>query len=321
MGDRIRLLVGALCLAWGGPAAAAAAPSIGVAPFERVGARGQEVPDVASALADRLATRGVEKVVGPASLGAEALAEPAPQAVSGWAGSAGVTYVVVGRTTRLGNALSVDVQVLDGASGRPMGARIIEESSRVDDLGRTVDGLAGQVLERVGQGGAPSVAAVGPAGAAAPAKPKRQGAFSKDSPISIKSDELEAVESGGQRKFVFTGRVRAIQQDLVVNSDRLEAFYPPGASQPERMVATGHVVLEQTGRTAHCQKAIYFREDQRIECTGNAQLDQACDRVRGEKITFFLGTEVLKVTGAADVKLRPDDPSCAAPVAAAGEAR
>ena len=136
--------------------------------------------------------------------------------------------------------------------------------------------------------------------------------FSEDTPISIKSDELEATEKAGRRKFVFTGNVRAEQADLIVDSDRLEAFYPKGGSQPDRLVATGHVVLVQAGKTARCEKAVYYRVEDKLVCTGNyAELDQECDTVRGETITFFLDTEVLKVNGAADVRLRPDVPGCA----------
>jgi lipopolysaccharide transport protein LptA len=291
---------------------ASAQAGVGVASFERVAAEGQGVPDVAGRLAQRLGTKGVAKVVGPAELGAPAMAEPAAEDAARWASEAGVGFVVVGRTTRLGNTLSVDARLLDGSTGLPIGARFVEEASRPEDLGQAIEGLADQVLARVAERG--PTAAAAPA-AAAPAREKG-GRFDKDSPISIKSDELEATERGGRRKFIFTGNVRAVQDDLVVNSDRLEAFYPPGASNPDRLVATGHVVLVQTGRTARCREATYYRSEEKLVCVGQAELEQECDRVRGDTITFFLDTEVLQVTGSADVNLRPDDPKCATSTAA-----
>jgi lipopolysaccharide export system protein LptA len=308
----------ALALALGtGPAAAEL--TIGVAPFERVAAEGHGVPDVAGRLAQRLGTKGVERVVGPEALGAPAQAEPAPQDVSAWAGRAGVGYVVVGRTTRLGNTLSVDARLLDARTGEALGTRFVEEANRPEDLGRAIEDLATQVLARAEEGGArpapaPATASAPPAvGAPQPSAPKSSGRFSSSAPISIKADELEAFDSARQKKFVFTGHVRAVQEDLVVRSDRLEAFYPPGASQPDRLEATGRVVLEQEGRKARCEKAIYYRTDNRVDCTGNAELEQECDRVRGQKITFYLDKEVLKVTGAADVRMRPDEPGCQTP--------
>jgi lipopolysaccharide export system protein LptA len=304
-------------ISWGAFARQAeAATTIGVASFERVAGEGQGVPDVAGRLAQRLGTKGVDKVVGPAELGAPAVAEPTAADAAGWASEAAVGYLVVGRTTRMGSHLSVDLRLLEGATGLPVGPRLVEEASRPEDLGRAVDVLASALLERIAEtSGEPAsrpVAATGSAGVEQSPGTGKKRPFSEDTPISIKSDELEATEKGGRRKFVFTGNVRAEQADLIVDSDRLEAFYPQGGSQPDRLVATGHVVLVQAGKTARCEKAVYYRVEDKLVCTGNyAELDQECDTVRGETITFFLDTEVLKVNGAADVRLRPDVPGCA----------
>jgi lipopolysaccharide transport protein LptA len=304
---------------------------LGVAPFERVGAAGQDVPDVASRLAERLGTRGLARVVGPARLGAPARSEPTAQELVGPAAEAGVSLVVVGRTTRLGNTLSVDARIVEAASGTPVGSPMVEEVNRAADLGRAVDGLAAQVIERLeghpgGPPPTPPVAAAAPSDtgraagrpeaapepspAAASGGSSGSKSFDAGAPIAIKADELEVVSEGEARKFVFRGAVEAVQGELVVNSTRLEAFYPPGGSQPDRLVATGRVNLRQEGRVVTCEKATFFRDDQRVECEGRAQLDQDCDRVRGDKITFFLDKEVMSVSGAADVQLRPDAPGC-----------
>jgi lipopolysaccharide export system protein LptA len=323
-------LGGAVWLAAISAGAAVGDVRLGVAPFERVGASGQEVPDVAGRLAERLGTRGLARVVGPARLGAPAKAEPAPQEIAGPAAEAGVSLVVVGRTTRIGNTLSVDARVLDAATGAPVGSPMVEEVNRPADLGRAVEGLAGQVLERLDGRAvsappprrAAAAAAAGTATAAAapsaePAPEQPSKGFDAGAPIAIKADELEVVTEGNARKFVFRGTVEAVQGSLTVNSTRLEAFYPPGGSQPDRLVATGRVLLNQEGRVVTCQKATFYRSDQRVECEGRAQLDQGCDRVRGDKITFFLDREVMNVTGAADVQLRPDAPGCGRTTASA----
>lgn len=306
-----------------GLAPAWAERSVGVVAFERVAARGQVVPDVASRLAQRLGTRGLDKVVGPVEFGIPPTANPAPGDISDWAQEAGVGVVVVGRTTRLGRSLSVDARLYD-ANGGMVGAPLIEEVTRVEDLGRAIEALADQVVERVGQGGAIASVGSAPPGTAAgtPGAPAKSGRYSENSPISIRADELESRNDGDSRKFLFRGHVRAVQDDLIVNSDRMVAFYPPGRSSPDRMVATGHVKLEQTGRVAFCSKAIFYRHEQRIVCTGNlAELEQNCDRVRGEQITFHLDTEVMHVVGSADVRLRPDDPACSGGVAGAEAGR
>jgi lipopolysaccharide transport protein LptA len=297
-------------------------PRIGVAPFERVGAAGLRVPDIASSLAQRLSTKGVARVVGPEELGGEAAAEPSAEDIVARAKQAEVDLVVVGRTTRLGESLSVDTQLRSGATGGAVGTPVVVEASGPDDLGRAIDELASLVLEksRGGLGVAAAPAALRSSGGepgAALASPKREdddsgkaGPFNNDAPISIKSDVLEAFDRGGERQFVFSGNVRAIQDDLHVNSDRMEAFYPKGQSQPERMVATGHVVIMQSGKRAVCKKATYYRNEQKLVCVGNAQLEEECDRVRGKEIVFHLDTEVLEVVGAADVRIHPEGVEC-----------
>jgi lipopolysaccharide assembly outer membrane protein LptD (OstA) len=71
------------------------------------------------------------------------------------------------------------------------------------------------------------------------------GIRDSDQPISIRADELEAVSTGGARHLIFTANVRVEQADVRIESDRLEAFYPKGEKQPDRLVATGHVRLSQ----------------------------------------------------------------------------
>jgi lipopolysaccharide transport protein LptA len=296
--------------------------SIGVAPFERVAGAGAAVPDVASSLAQRLSTKGIERVVGPQEFGGKAAANPSAEDIIARAKGAGVDLVVVGRTTRLGESLSVDSRIWSAGTGALVGTPVVVEANDASDLGRAIDELAALVLEASGRdpGDAtthvasrsrgsqpePDPAPTGKKGAGA----REKGVFGSDAPISIKSDVLEAFDRGGFKKFVFTGHVRAVQGDLRLVSDRLEAFYPKGASEPDRLEATGHVEMTQTGKRARCEKVTFFRDEQKLVCTGNAQLEQECDRVRGTEIVFHLDTEVLEVNGAADVRIHPEGVEC-----------
>ena len=126
-----------------------------------------------------------------------------------------------------------------------------------------------------------------------------------DEPLSISSDELEAVQSQGARRLVFTENVVVTQADVRITTRRLEAFYPSGSSKPDRLVATGDVVMAQGEREAHCDEAIYARGDQRLVCRGNAELQDGPDRVAGEEIVFDLATEAVTVTGNAAVVFHP----------------
>jgi lipopolysaccharide transport protein LptA len=271
---------------------------------------------VGSLLADRLATKGVRHVVGPQALGAPAIAEPSSEDVKAWAAKAGVDSVVVGRTTRVGRQLSLDVRVRSGATGETLGTYVAEVATP-EAFGGAVDRLADDVLA----GAAAAPAAVGsPAPSQPPAgKPPGGGktAFKDDAPISIKSDELEAVQKGNSRVFLFSGHVKVTQDNVVLHSDKLEAQYPDASSQPEKLVATGHVTIDQEGKRAVCDQATYENTARRIFCRGNAELRQADDRARGKEIELQLDTNRMFIRGDAEVVVKPREKTPAPAPAAA----
>jgi lipopolysaccharide transport protein LptA len=295
------------------------ADGVGVAPFE-VQPAGQQAPDLGTLLANRLATRGVGRVVGPAELAAPARFELTPAEAQGLARAAGIDAIVVGRTTRVGSVLSVHAKLIDGRSGKLLGTPVVEEAARPEELGRAIDRLTGSVLDRLSERPG-AVGAEGPAAAPGPNPKERPGpgskeragaSFERGKPLSIQSDELESrLEADGRRHLVFTGHVRAEQGELKLVADHLEAFSAQGESEPDRLTARGHVTIQQGARVARCAEADFFRREERVVCTGQlAEIEQACDRVRGPKIVFHLGSERLEVEGGADVQIRPDVPGC-----------
>lgn len=316
---RTWLAVG-LLLAWACPLELARAEGVGVATFEVVPS-GQQAPELGVLLANRLATRGVGRVAGPSELAAPARFEPAAAEAQGWARAAAVDAIVVGRTTRVGSGISVHAKLIDGVSGKVVGAPVIADAARPEDLGRAIDGLTASLVERLAERpGAVSA----PAPAAKPKSKERMGAsLDRGKPLSIRSDELEAApDADGRRHLTFVGHVRAEQGDLSLEADRLEAFYPAGASEPERLGARGHVTIRQGDRLARCAEATFYRSDERVVCTGQlAEIEQACDLLRSPKITFHLNSERLEAAGPVDVKIRPDVPGCGLAAATGGPAR
>jgi len=127
-----------------------------------------------------------------------------------------------------------------------------------------------------------------------------------DKPLSIRSDELEATEVEGRRQLLFTRNVNIEQGDLRVHSDRLEAFYPPGGNQPDKLVANGHVRVSQLDKTMICDAATYFQTEDRLVCVGNAELRQGTDRVTGKEIEIFVKQNRVKVKGGAIVNVAAD---------------
>jgi lipopolysaccharide export system protein LptA len=281
--------------------------SIAVAPFERRAAPDVVLPAIDQLLADRIATRGVKKIVGPAELETEADAEPSDESVQALASRAGVAAIVVGRITGIGPAVSVDVRLRAASSGEVLGT-YVAEVLKSDQLESAVDDLASQVLDAasgVASGGAPAVSSA----------PSDDGdvafgiSFDGDRPISIRADQLESVRSSGTRKLLFTQNVVVVQDDVTIKSNRLEAFYPPESSQPEKMVATGRVRMTNRKNEARCDRATYERSKDTLVCRGNAELREGDDCVAGEWITFDLESETVKVGGGAKVVIGGDGSS------------
>lgn len=177
----------------------------------------------------------------------------------------------------------------------------------------------------------PKEAATGAESATASATPAAGGTeqsvsmfpIKGDKPLSIRSDELEAIETDGRRRLLFTSKVQIEQGELLVNSDRLEAFYPPGGSQPDTLVASGHVRVSQGKRRMLCDKATFFQTQDRLLCVGNAELQQGDDRVRGREIEIFIKQNRVKVKGGATVNVTPsqsaEKPASTAKAAPAGK--
>lgn len=216
----------------------------------------------------------------------------------------------------------------DGAQARSSAAPIAPK-----EAGAAAEGAAPEGIE-VSDAPARALAiAANEEASAAPAEPAAQAAaepsgprpgllqVDTDEPLSIKADELEAIEDPrGGRKLVFNRSVSVDQGGLSVRSNRLEAHYAPNASQPERLVASGSVRVRQKARELSCATATYFPAEERLECSGNAMLKDGANQVSGERIEILFAQDRIRVKGGAVVNVAPDDKK-KAPAASAGAAR
>ncbi len=127
-----------------------------------------------------------------------------------------------------------------------------------------------------------------------------RGSAEPEGPVDIRSDELTVHQK--KHKAVFSGNVRAVQGELVINCKQLAVFYAGNndsqANDGEitKMVFSGDVSIEQKARKGHCEKAVYHRPDSRIVCTGNAWVVEGNNRIEGVKIEYLLKKDEVKVT-------------------------
>lgn len=292
MGRRRALHAAALfALVLGSCGAEAPAPvrgDVAVAPFDADRGKGAALPDVATSLAAKLGGLAVGAIVPPRAVG-DWPAEATTTERVALRDRVGARTLVTGSAKRTGVAIALRAEVLDLDSGVALGAPLTEQAANDGDLTRAVGALAQQVADRL----------LEPAPALATEAPKRKkpkaDAEGRD-PIEIQADTLDAQTVPGGRQLTFTGHVSAVQGDITLACDDLQAFYPTGASEPDKLVAKGNIRVTQRDRTAICSEAIFYRAEDKLVCTGSpAELTEECSRAEAEKFTFHLDSEKVEM--------------------------
>ena len=269
--------------------APAARGEVGVAPFAVNAGEGETLPDVANPLALKLGGLGVGAVVPPATIGATAT-PPSSAERAALRERTGARTLVLGSATRIGEQLSLDARVVDLDSGLEFGTPLVERASSEADLPRAIDALAARVASRILE---PPPAS--PAEPDRKTKKKRRVGEPRE-PIEIQADTLEAQTVAGGRRLTFTGHVNAVQGEISLQCEGLEAFYPSGASEPDKLIAKGGIRVKQRDRTATCDEAVFYRSEDKLVCTGKpAELTEECNRAEAERITFYLESEKVEM--------------------------
>ncbi len=175
-----------------------------------------------------------------------------------------------------------------------------------------------QILKAYGEPSAAGSVTTILAAESSPAKPQNhqppQAAQPPAGVYRVHSRQLLYLES--DRKATFTGAVAAEDPYGIVHADTVEVFLlaanppitpsaapaPATAGRIERVLATGHVVLQQTGRRGVGEKLLYTAQNGKFVLTGTAAVpprmyDQAHGTVSGEALIFNSQDDSVSVTG------------------------
>jgi lipopolysaccharide transport protein LptA len=312
----------------GGTASAAAQIRIAVAPFAGESSAGN--PSAATLLATHLSSRDLDRLITPADFIADPVYEPRASEVRRWAFASAVDTIVVGRVVSqeqgdAGALIVIDTVVRSGHSGAEVSRHQIIVS-RPRDLDGRMEELASEILDQLGYregpatqkpvangdasasgGGASTGIESDSGGGGALGVAFSESNFKSDAPIEIKADEAEIINRDAGRKLIFQHNVWVRQDNVTLRSDRLEATYRKGESEPRELVAEGHVQIVQNDRRAKCDRAVYLREENRLTCHGRAELIQGCDMIRGASIEFDLAGEQARVEGAASILIESNN--------------
>ncbi len=126
-------------------------------------------------------------------------------------------------------------------------------------------------------------------------------ADAEESPITIKSNELQADQAN--RTATFIGKVVAKQDDVTIHADKLVVRYAEGGGEVEKVEAFGNVSIVQQNRIGTSQRAVYYNKEGKITLSGSPKVVQGKDMVTGREITYFINEDRSVVTGGPDARV------------------
>ncbi|MFY9792259.1 MAG: LPS export ABC transporter periplasmic protein LptC [Candidatus Sulfotelmatobacter sp.] len=149
-------------------------------------------------------------------------------------------------------------------------------------------------------------------------KPQRKGEnktnkksdekLDQDSPVTITSAKLTYADA--DRQAHYTGGVTAKGTGFEATADEMDVYLLPRSqastnqslSAPgrlDRMIATGHVVIQQPGRRAEGQTLVYTASDDKFVLTGGPPsiFDAERGKITGVSLTFFRTDDRVLVEG------------------------
>lgn len=160
-----------------------------------------------------------------------------------------------------------------------------------------------------------------------PAAPVTAGA---DQAVSTTITSKKMTVKNHDSQAIFEGAVVLTRGTLVVYSDRMIVSF--GSSQSNgvedqkardtsqrkgpdtvsnravnKIEAIGRVKIERDSGNATCEKAVYYREEDKIVLTGSPVAWEKGTRVSGKQITMFLAEDRSVVEGGSHVRIEPEE--------------
>ena len=125
--------------------------------------------------------------------------------------------------------------------------------------------------------------------------------------LQIKADKL--ISDRNSRYVLFSGNVHSTYGEIKINSENLKVIYlDESTSQAQlndgkidKIIATGHVVIDFDNKTAYCEQAVYTTETKTIILTGDdTRIESEGNYINGEKITIRQPTGQITIEGGSE---------------------
>lgn len=123
--------------------------------------------------------------------------------------------------------------------------------------------------------------------------------------VRVVADRMEAESLSN--KVTFSGNVTAKQNDIVIYTQNLTLFYSRGDDKKEKGIERaeleGDVRIIQQDRMAKADSALFLNLERKIILTGQAEVHQAGNVVKGDEIVYFIDEERSVVNSDTDSRV------------------
>ncbi|MCE0505468.1 MULTISPECIES: lipopolysaccharide transport periplasmic protein LptA [unclassified Roseivivax] len=133
------------------------------------------------------------------------------------------------------------------------------------------------------------------------------GTMRQDSslPVEVSADQLSVDQSSGTA--VYTGNVVIGQGDMRLAAPRVLVVYTEGASQIERLEATGGVTLVSGEEAAEAERADYNVAQGTVVMVGNVLLTQGENALTSERMVVNLDDGTAQMDGRVRTVFQPEE--------------
>lgn len=124
--------------------------------------------------------------------------------------------------------------------------------------------------------------------------------------IRVVADRMEAETL--RNKVIFSGNVRASQNDVVIYAQKITLYYTRGEQGTQngidRAEIEGDVRIVQQERMATAEKGLFLNNERKIVLSGSAEVHQGGNVVKGDEIVYLLDEERSIVKSAPDSRVK-----------------
>lgn len=129
--------------------------------------------------------------------------------------------------------------------------------------------------------------------------------FGSQGAVRVTADHMEAETL--DHKVVFSGNVRASQNDVVIYAQSLTLYYIQGESDREngieRAEIEGDVRIVQQERMATAERGLFLNQERKIVLSGQAEVHQGGNVVKGDEIIYLLDEDRSIVKSSPDTRV------------------